>query len=124
MKALGERFGFDYDLPLKKLNAEQKEILLHGTKEKIPFVYNYSKGRSVTYHHKFPGVFGYLQNYFKTTSSNHIREWVESFMNTVTCTTCNGGRLKKESLAIYFQGKNIAELTNLSIHRTQEFLKK
>ena len=124
LKALGERFGFGYDLPLKKLTEEQKEILLHGTKEKIPFVYNYSKGRSVTYHHKFPGVFGYLQNYFKTTSSNHIREWVESFMNTVPCTSCNGGRLKKESLAIYFQGKNIAELTNLSIHRTQEFFEK
>ncbi len=121
IRALGERYGFDLDLPLKKLNAEQKQILLYGTKEKIPFTYKYNKGRSVTYHHKFPGVFGYLQNYFKTTTSNHIREWVESYMNTVTCTTCGGGRLKKESLAITFQDKNIAELTSLSIHRTKEF---
>lgn len=121
IRALGERYGFDLDLPLKKLNAEQKQILLYGTKEKIPFTYKYSKGRSVTYHHKFPGVFGYLQNYFNTTTSNHIREWVESYMNTVTCTTCGGGRLKKESLAITFQDKNIAELTSLSIHRTKEF---
>ncbi len=121
IRALGERYGFDFDLPLKKLNAEQKQILLYGTKEKIPFTYKYSKGRSVTYHHKFPGVFGYLQNYFNTTTSNHIREWVESYMNTVTCTTCGGGRLKKESLAITFQDKNIAELTSLSIHRTKEF---
>ena len=121
IRALGERFGFDLDLPLKKLNAEQKQILLYGTKEKIPFTYKYNKGRSVTYHHKFPGVFGYLQNYFSTTTSNHIREWVESYMNTVTCTTCGGGRLKKESLAITFQEKNIAELTSLSIHRTREF---
>jgi excinuclease ABC subunit A len=121
IRALGERYGFDLDLPLKKLNAEQRQILLYGTKEKIPFTYKYNKGRSVTYHHKFPGIFGYLQNYFDTTTSNHIREWVESYMNTVTCTTCGGGRLKKESLAITFQDKNIAELTSLSIHRTKEF---
>lgn len=123
IRALGDRYGFDLDMPLKKLSAEQKQILLYGTKEKIPFTYKYNKGRSVTYHHKFPGVFGYLLNYFSTTTSNHIREWVESYMNTVTCTTCGGGRLKKESLAITFQEKNIAELTSLSIHRTREFFR-
>jgi len=123
LRALGERFGFDFDTPLKKLKEEQRQILLYGTKEKIPFTYKYSKGRSVTYQHKFPGVFGYLQNYFNTTSSNSIREWVESFMNTVTCTSCGGGRLKKESLSIHFQEKNIAELTSLSIHRTREFFR-
>jgi len=66
----------------------------------------------------------YLKNYYSTTTSSSIREWVESFMNTVTCPVCNGGRLKKESLSVKFAGKNISEITNLSINRTIEFFSK
>lgn len=66
----------------------------------------------------------YLRNYYSTTTSASIREWVESFMNTVTCPVCNGGRLKKESLSVKFAGKNISEITNLSINRAIEFFAK
>ncbi len=71
--------------------------------------------------HKFSGLLNYLKNYYNTTSSNNIREWVESYMNTVTCPTCGGGRLKKESLAVKFQNKNISELTSLPINRALDF---
>jgi len=107
--------------PLKNLNEEQKDILLNGSAEKIPFTYNYGKGKPVTYLHRFAGVLSYLKNFYNTTSSNQIREWVEAYMNTTTCPTCNGGRLKKESLAVKFQGKNISEVTKLSINRAVEF---
>ncbi|HPI38328.1 MAG TPA: excinuclease ABC subunit UvrA [Ignavibacteriaceae bacterium] len=121
LEAVAQYFGFNFDTPLSDLNKEQMDILLNGTKEKIPFAYNYGGGRSVTYHHKFSGIMGYLKNYFHSTTSNKIREWVESYMNTSRCSTCNGGRLKKESLAVLFGGKNIAEVTGLSIRRTKEF---
>lgn len=124
LTAVAERYGFDFDTKLKDLTEEQKEILLNGSKEKISFSYSYGGGKPVTYMHKFSGLLNYLRNYYNTTSSNNIREWVESYMNTVTCPTCKGGRLKQESLAVKFNNKNISEITQLSIYRTLEFFKK
>ncbi|MFN3694433.1 MAG: excinuclease ABC subunit UvrA, partial [Ignavibacterium sp.] len=124
LEAIGQKYGFNFDTKLKDLTEEQKEILLHGTKDKIPFTYSYGKGKPVTYLHRFTGLMEYLKNYYSTTTSASIREWVESFMNTVTCPVCNGGRLKKESLSVKFAGKNISEITNLSINRAIEFFSK
>ena len=110
IEAVAAKFGFDFDTKLSDLTDEQKDILLKGTKEKISFSYSYGKGKPVTYYHKFSGVFKYLKNYYETTSSNNIREWVESFMTTSVCPECNGGRLNKESLAVKFKNKNISEI--------------
>ncbi|WP_337872009.1 excinuclease ABC subunit UvrA [Ignavibacterium sp.] len=124
LRAIAEKYDFNFDTKLKYLNEEQKEVLLYGTKDKIPFTYSYGKGKPVTYLHRFNGLIEYLRNYYSTTTSSSIREWVESFMNTVTCPVCNGGRLKKESLSVKFAGKNISEITNLSINRAIIFFSK
>ncbi|WP_337865126.1 excinuclease ABC subunit UvrA [Ignavibacterium sp.] len=124
LRAIAEKYDFNFDTKLKYLNEEQKEVLLYGTKDKIPFTYSYGKGKPVTYLHRFNGLIEYLRNYYSTTTSSSIREWVESFMNTVTCPVCNGGRLKKESLSVKFAGKNISEITNLSINRAIIFFTK
>ena len=124
VRAVADKFGFTFDTPLKNLTSEQKDILLYGTKEKIPFVYAYGNTKPVTYMHKFAGLFNHMLNYYGTTTSNNIRDWVESYMNTIACKTCGGGRLKKESLAVRFQGKNISEVTILSITRADEFFSK
>jgi excinuclease ABC subunit A len=121
LEGIASKFGFTFDTPLKELTKEQKDILLYGSKEKISFAYTYGNGKSVTYQHKFTGLFGHLKNYFETTSSQHIREWVESYMNTVVCPTCGGGRLKKESLSVKFLNKNISEITRLSILKAADF---
>ncbi len=124
LEAVSKTLGFNYDTKLNELSSQQREILLHGSKEKMAFTYSYSGGKPVTYMHRFAGLYGYLKNYYQTTSSNNIREWVESYMNTVTCPTCNGGRLKKESLSVLFQGEKISEVTALSISNCGEFFKK
>jgi len=124
LTAVAEKYGFDFDTPLKDLNNDQKEILLYGSKDKIAFSYSYGTSKPVTYLHRFAGLTNHLKNYYTTTSSNHIREWVESYMNTVPCPECKGGRLKQESLAVKFQGKNISQLTNLSIVKITEFFGK
>ncbi len=124
LTAVAERFNFNFDTKLKDLSEEQKDILLNGSKEKIAFSYSYGGGKPVTYHHKFSGLINYLRNYYNTTSSNNIREWVESYMNTIKCPSCGGGRLKQESLAVKFKEMNISEVTSLSISRAEEFFKK
>lgn len=121
LEGVAERFNFDFDTPLKKLNEEQLDVLLKGSKDKISFKYKFGGGKHVTYMHKFSGVMNYVRHYFENTSSNKIRDWAESFMNTKTCSNCGGGRLKKESLAIKIGEKNISEVTKLSIERCKEF---
>lgn len=114
-------YGFDYDTPLKKLSPEQIDVIINGTKEKIAFYYSYGSGKAVKYMHRFSGVLRHLKNYYNSTTSSRVSEWVEAYMNTVVCPSCNGGRLKKESLAVKFQKKNISEISKLSIKRATEF---
>ncbi len=121
LEGISDKFGFNFDTPLKDLNKEQLDLLLNGSKEKIPFVYKFGNGKSVTYNHRFNGVMNYIKHYYGTTTSPKIREWAESFMNTLTCSTCGGGRLKKESLAVTVGGLNISQTTALSIRRAREF---
>jgi len=121
VEGVAKKFGFDYDTPLNKLNDEQLDILLNGSKEKISFQYTYGGGKSVTYKHKFSGVLSYITHYFDKTSSNKIREWAESYMTTKKCESCNGGRLRKESLSVLIGSKNISEITALSIERVRNF---
>jgi excinuclease ABC subunit A len=123
LEAVAKSYGFYFDTPLKKLTDVQKEVIINGSKERIPFTYTYGGGKPVQYMHRFSGIIKYLKHYYDSTSSNSIREWVESYMNTIPCTTCNGGRLRKESLAVKFNGKNISEITSLSILRAIEFFK-
>ena len=123
LTVIAEKYKFTFDTKLKDLTEDQKDILLNGSKEKIPFSYSYGGGKPVTYLHKFAGIYSYLKNYYNTTTSNNVREWVESFMNTIACPTCGGGRLKKESLAVKFQDKNISEVTKLSVQKTFDFFK-
>lgn len=121
IEAIGNKFGFTFDTKLKDLTDEQRDVLLNGTKEKIPFTYSYSGGKEVTYMHKFSGVMKYIKQNYENTSSAKIREWAEAYMNTQTCSTCKGGRLKKESLAITIGELNIAQLTSLSIEKAKIF---
>lgn len=124
LEGVAQKFGFDYDTKLKDFSPEQMKILLTGSKEKIPFNYTYGKGKSVTYQHKFTGVINYLKHYYKNTSSNKVRDWAEAYMNTMKCSTCNGGRLRKESLSVLINKKNISDVTNLSIERAHKFFTK
>ena len=121
LEGVAEKFNFTFDTPLKELNDKQKDVLLHGSKEKIPFSYAYGGSKAITYMHKFTGVLNYIKHFYETTSSNKIRDWAESFMNTQTCSICNGGRLRQESLAVKFNEKNITEVTSLSIERGAKF---
>jgi len=101
IKAVGKTYGFDFDMPIKKMSKRAQEILLNGGgDEKFEIEYRYASGRSVTYRHRFGGLLDVLKHYYNDTSSNNIREWVEAYMNAMPCPECKGGRLKKESLAV------------------------
>jgi excinuclease ABC subunit A len=110
VRAVSKRYGFDFDTPIRKLSKEALHVLLHGSgKEKLEVEYATAPGRSVKYKHRFGGVLEMLQRYYDETSSNTIREWVESFMTTSLCGACLGGRLRKESLSIKLEDTSTGE---------------
>lgn len=101
IRAVAKKFKFDLDTPIGKLSKQALDALLNGTgDEKLEIEYAHESGRVTTYKHRYGGLMQMLKRYYDETSSNYIREWVESFMTTLPCEVCNGGRLKKESLAI------------------------
>jgi excinuclease ABC subunit A len=114
VRAVGKKYGFDFDTPIKKLSKREREVLLNGGgDEKFEIEYKFASGRTVVYKHRFGGLLDILKHYYDDSSSNNIREWVEAYMNTKTCTVCGGGRLKKESLAIRLQDASTSEMFNI-----------
>ncbi|HTK80801.1 MAG TPA: excinuclease ABC subunit UvrA, partial [Bacteroidota bacterium] len=128
VRAVAKKYEFDFDTPVRKLPKKAREILLEGSgSEKFEIPYTYSSGRVVMYKHRFAGVLNTLKQYYSETSSEGIRQWAESFMNTKPCTVCNGGRLRKESLAVMLtdaktkKAVNIHDVVSLSLRDAHEY---
>lgn len=121
VKGLFELKGADFDTPVKNLNKELRESLLAGTKDKIKYFHTDSNGKTNSYSHKFNGLINYIQHFANDSSSEHIRNWAESFMTTTKCKTCNGGRLKEDSLWVKIDDKNIHDITVMSIAESRAY---
>jgi excinuclease ABC subunit A len=129
ISAVAKKYEFDFDTPLKKISQEARDVLLYGSRgEKLEIEYTHDKtGRVQIYKHRFEGLLKMLDRWYEETSSNQVRDWVESFMATNPCEECKGGRLCKESLSIRLEnsktGKqtNIHEVVNLSITQARQF---
>jgi excinuclease ABC subunit A len=128
LQAVARRFSFDFNTPIRKISKEARHVLLYGGgTEKFEIEYTYAGGRTTVYKHRFGGVMDILKHYYDETTSNSIREWVESYMNTLPCEVCKGGRLRKESLAVKLEdaeagkGYNIQEVVQLSVKDSARF---
>ncbi len=109
---------------LKNFSQKKKDLLLDGTGEREYEVFGQNRwGKETTIVEPFKGVLTELKNKYQESDSMHIRSQVERFMRYETCKTCNGGRLKKESLSITINSKSIIEVSNLSILDCLEFIK-
>jgi len=128
LRAVGKKYGFGFDVPIGKIGRKALHILLHGGgDERFEIEYRFSSGRTTQYKHRYNGLLAILRQYFDETSSNTIREWVESYMNSTVCPACNGGRLKQESLAIKLDDVvtskrfSIHDVVSLSIAQAAKF---
>ncbi|WP_126428678.1 excinuclease ABC subunit UvrA [Brevibacillus marinus] len=109
-------FGIDMDIPVEELPKEQLHIIMYGSSgEKIHFRYENEFGQVREAVVPFEGVVPNLQRRHLETSSDYIREQIEEFMSQKPCPVCKGQRLRQESLAVLVGGKNIAQMTDLSI---------
>ncbi|MDD3128909.1 MAG: excinuclease ABC subunit UvrA, partial [Candidatus Izemoplasmatales bacterium] len=111
------------DVPFEELSEKQRNILLYGSKDEINFKYVSKTGNM--YHNakrKFEGVITSLERRYMSSTSKAIRNWIESMMNDIVCDTCHGKKLNKEALSVYIGGKNVHEMSELSIIHLTEFL--
>lgn len=110
------------DVPIKKLPRWFLEKILYGTDdEAIDFEFtSYAGTRKFT--SPFEGVIPTLDRRYKETKSQGMRDFYEMYMSESACQTCHGARLKKESLSVKIENKNINELTNMSIDKIKDFL--
>jgi excinuclease ABC subunit A len=116
-------FKIPIDKSFNKLTAKQKDILLYGSGDELILMHWEAQSREGRgeFKRKFEGVVPNLLRRYKETNSEEVRRWIESFMTQSQCVVCHGARLKKESLAIKIDGKNIAELSWMSIDELRNF---
>ncbi|RLF94667.1 excinuclease ABC subunit UvrA, partial [Thermococci archaeon] len=120
LRTVVEHYGYTVYTPIKDMDKKVVDTILYGTKDKIKFSF---KGETSqwTYEGGFEGVIRNLERRFRETSSEYIRNEIGKYMNEKACSFCHGKRLKKESLAVTVKGKNIIELTEMSIKDLYKF---
>lgn len=123
LDALAKHYGFDINTPVEKLPPEILDKILYGTgSEKIKVEYDreYGSGSFMT---SFEGVISSMERRYRETRSDSQKEYYESFMSNIPCQECEGKRLRKESLAVTIGGKNIHEISSMSISDAVGFFK-
>lgn len=121
-EALAEKYNFSLDAPLSELSPEIIKILLYGTGDETLTIHRKSVYGSGSYEHKFEGIINNLERRYKDTSSNWIKEEIQTYMSEIHCDECHGDRLSKESLAVTVGGINIADFCKKSVVSALEFL--
>lgn len=122
LKSVCEHYGIPTDVPVSTLEKEQMAKLMHGTgKEKVRFKYENDFGHKKEAYVPFEGIVHNLERRYRDTGSEGIREYIEAYMSAKPCGSCKGDRLRKESLAVTVNDKNMAFVTSLSIGGAQEF---
>ena len=122
LNALCREYGFDLDTPFKDYPKKIQDIILYGTGgHSVKVYYRGQRGEGV-YDVAFPGLIRNVEQRYKETGSESMKQEYESFMQITPCKACRGQRLKKESLAVTVADKNIYEITNMSIDKLKRFL--
>ena len=123
LDALAREYDFSLDTPFCEYPKKIQDILLHGTGgHSVKVYYKGQRGEGV-YDVAFPGLIRNVEQRYRETGSETMKQEYESFMRITPCTACKGQRLKKESLAVTVADKNIYEVTNMSVEKLLAFLK-
>ena len=122
LDALAKEYDFSLDTPFQDYPEKVKNVLIYGTNgHSVKVYYKGQRGEGV-YDVAFPGLIKNVEQRYRETGSDAMKQEYESYMRITPCKTCKGQRLKKESLAVTVSGKNIYELTSLSIEKLKIFM--
>lgn len=119
--AIAEEYGVSLDTPVKDLPKEAVNAFLYGTGEKKLKIQRSNVYGGGTYYQPFEGIINNLNRRYSETNSEYSRSEIEDVMSEELCPDCRGNRLKPESLAVTIGGKNISELTDMSVSECSDF---
>lgn len=118
-----ELHGINQEVPLKDLSQDQLNVLLYGLgDQRVTFPYTNTAGQERMYDATFEGLIPSLERRYRESTSEWVKQDVEQYMSITTCTACGGKRLRPEVLGVTVGGKNIIELTDLTVVETLEFI--
>ena len=121
LKSLSKHYGFNFSTPWIKLDNNIKRILMNGTgKEKFKMEYASSRWEG-TYSGGWEGAIPNLMRRYSQTKSQGIRQWIEQFMSMRPCSDCSGMRLRKETLSVSINNKNIGQVSAMPIQVLSNF---
>ena len=122
LMALAKKYDFDLETPFEKLPKKVQNVLINGTSGKeVKVHYKGQRGEGV-YDVAFEGLVRNVERRYRETGSDIMKQEYEQFMRVTPCKTCKGQRLKREALSVTISGKNIHEVTSMSIRKLQSFL--
>ena len=122
LDALAKEYNFSLDTPFEDYPDKVKDVLIHGTNGHAVKVYYKGQRGEGIYDVAFPGLIKNVEQRYRETGSDAMKQEYETFMRITPCKTCKGQRLKKESLAVTVGDRNIYELTALSIEKLKTFM--
>ena len=111
MREMAELYDVDAYSPFSTLSKSFKKTILYGSKDTV-------------WGKPYEGAIPYLERMFRDTDSDWLKDEISRYMSVLPCQVCNGDRLKKESLAVKINEKNIAQISSLSISAAKDFFSK
>ncbi len=120
IETIAQRYAFKLTDPIAKISKEAMSVLLNGGVESF-VVNSKSLGVKRTYKIDYEGIANFIKNQFDEAATTSLKRWATAYMDRETCSTCKGTRLRKESLNIKINEKNIAELADLDIAELAQF---
>ena len=115
-------YGIDLDMPIKDIPKNKLNYILYGSDVPLEFNYLSKNGNTRTKTDYFEGIITNLERRYLETTATWVREWIENFMIEQECSVCHGSRLKNDVLSVLINGKNIYEVTCLSISDLYNFM--
>lgn len=122
LTSLAAHYDFDIDTPFEQLPEKVREVVLFGSgREKLKFAYVGDRGNRYQREHTFEGILPNLERRYRETDSNVVREELGKFIAERRCPECEGSRLRREARHVYVGGKNIHEVSMLTLRQSQAF---
>ena len=121
LSALARAYGFSLDVPVKDLPQGVYEVLMYGSDERVDMEYH-TRSFSGSFKKTWEGYVNNLQRRYATSTSDGVKSEIERLMRNAPCDSCEGKRLKKESLSVRVNGKNIWEVCELSVDKLCDFM--
>ena len=122
LEALAKHYGLDLNTPFRRLDQRHREIILHGSgAEAISFRYVGSRGMSIDRKQPFEGVMPHIKRRYNDTDSERVRSELARYLSFRTCPDCDGARLKRDARNVFIEGRNLPEITGMTVARAARY---